>query len=62
MKTTKQVMKRVFTHYVQMDTYEVPEDVCNKGDEAIEEHIFGEESKLVKSDSRDFGIVDVEDL
>ena len=55
-------MKRVLTHYVQMDTYEVPEDICNEGDEAIELYIVENELEPVKSDGRDFEIVDVSDL
>lgn len=51
--------KRVLTHFVQMDTYEVPESICEKGNEAIEDYIQDNELEPVKSDGRDFEVVEV---
>ena len=50
----------VFTHYVQMDTYEIPETVAKKGKEAIERYIFENKLEPVKSDSRDWEIVNIQ--
>ena len=53
-------MKTVLCHFVQMDRYEVPDNIAEKGDTAIEEFIFNKNLKPVSSDTRDWEIVEVE--
>ena len=54
-------MKRVLTHYVQMETYEVPDQINKKGDDAIEDYIFRERLVPVKTDCRDWEVLEVLD-
>ena len=54
-------MKRVLTHYVQMETYEVPDQIIKKGDDAIEDYIFRERLVPVKTDCRDWEVLEVLD-
>ena len=60
--TENSVMKCVLTHYVQIKAYEVPEDVCKKGDEAIERYIIENDLCSVYNNSRDWEIVSIDDL
>ena len=52
-------MKTILTHFVQMDTYEVPDKIASQDDEEIEGYIIENELKPIKSDSRDWEIVEI---
>ncbi len=61
-KVRAKKMKLVLTHYVQMDTYEVPASVCKKGDKAIENYIDDNDLDPCKGDSRNWEVVAVDGL
>mgnify|MGYP001571226983 FL=1 len=54
--------KTVLCHFVQMDKYEVPEEVCAEGQRAIEKYIFERVTPLkpTESETRDWEIVEIQ--
>lgn len=62
-------MYKILTHYVSMETYEVPDElvVLNESGEIMEDETFqnildSEEDYVVKTDTRDFEIVDYQHI
>ncbi len=53
-------MKLVLTHYVVMEKYVVPDEVAEKGNDAIEQYIYENDLRPIKEDGRDWEVVDWE--
>lgn len=53
-------MANILCHFVQMDTYTIPDYIAKKGNQAIEEYLEIKEIKPDDSETRDWEIVDVE--
>jgi len=54
-------MKTVFIHFVQMEKYSIPDEIAEKGNQAIEDYIYQQELEPIKIDCRDWEVVDIED-
>lgn len=53
-------MAEILTHYVQMETFIVPDEVARKGNNAVEQYISDHDLEPIGSDTRDWEIVDID--